>query len=118
MKSAITIFVLCNLVIHVYSNCGRRLVNHEALIVDGTESKEGFWPWHASIFHIDLYWNTKYKCGGTLINSYAILTAAHCVYENGRPIAPYRVLVQLGRNNLKTSGPNSQELEVCFIQGE
>ncbi len=93
-------------------NCGRRLVNHEALIVNGYESKEGDWPWHASILHIDTNLNIQYKCGGTLLNSIAILTAAHCVYENGRPLVPDRVLIQLGRHNLKLAGVHSQEIEV------
>lgn len=94
--------------------CGRRLVNHEALIVNGYESKEGDWPWHASILHIDIDLNIQYKCGGTLLNSNSILTAAHCVFENSRPLVPDRVLIQLGRNNLKISGPHSQEIEVIL----
>lgn len=95
--------------------CGRRLVDHEALIVNGYESKEGDWPWHASILHIEINLNIQYKCGGTLLNSNSILTAAHCVYENSRPIVPDRVLIQLGRNNLKISGPHTQEIEVSLV---
>ncbi|XP_037025151.1 uncharacterized protein LOC119066670 [Bradysia coprophila] len=118
---AIAILVLCNYEIKVHGHkiksvtCGRRLLKHEALIVDGSASKEGFWPWHASILHIDVNVNINYKCGGTLLNSNAIVTAAHCVHENGQPIVPSRVLIQLGRNNLKVSGPNSQEFEAFKI---
>lgn len=98
-------------------NCGRRLVNHEALIVNGYESKEGDWPWHASILHIDIDANVniQFKCGGTLLNSNSILTAAHCVYENDRPLVPDRVLIQLGRHNLKLAGTHSQEIEVIAV---
>lgn len=92
--------------------CGRRLVKHEALIVHGNESKEGDWPWHASILHVEINQNIEFKCGGTLLNSNSILTAAHCIYENGRPIVPDRVIVQLGRFNLKISSPFGQEVEV------
>lgn len=92
--------------------CGKRLVNHESLIVNGYKSREGDWPWHASILHIDLSLNIQYKCGGTLLNDNSILTAAHCVYENSRPLVPDRILIQLGRHNLKVSGPYSQEIEV------
>lgn len=96
----------------VHFNCGRRLVNHEALIVNGYESKEGDWPWHASILHIDANLNIQYKCAGTLLDSNSILTAAHCVYENDRPLVPDRVLIHLGRHNLKLAGTYSQEIEV------
>lgn len=92
--------------------CGKRLVNHEALIVNGYKTKEGDWPWHASILHIEINQNIQYKCGGTLLNSNSIVTAGHCVYENGRPLVPDRILIQLGRNNLKISGAHSQEIEV------
>lgn len=96
--------------------CGRRLVDHTALIVNGYNSNEGDWPWHATIFHIQIDQNVKYMCGGTLLNSNSILTAAHCVYENGRPLVPDRVLVQLGRHNLKISGTHTQEIEVIALQ--
>ncbi|XP_037031091.1 limulus clotting factor C-like isoform X2 [Bradysia coprophila] len=95
--------------------CGRRLVNHEALIVNGHTSKEGDWPWHTGILHIEINRNIEYKCGGTLLNTDSVLTAAHCVYENDRPIVPDRVLAQLGRHNLKISGTHSQDIEVYQI---
>lgn len=114
-KKSLTIILLTNLQIKVQSEkftCGRRLINHEALIVNGYASKEGDWPWHTAILHIGINQNIEYKCGGTLLNSHSVLTAAHCVYENDRPIVPDRVLVQLARNNLKVSGTHSQDIEV------
>lgn len=119
-RISIAIIILSNFRINIHGDtsetvaCGRRLVNHEALIVNGYKSKEGDWPWHASILHIEINQNIQYKCGGTLLNSNSILTAAHCVYENGRPIVADRVLVQLGRHNIKISGPYSQEIEVIM----
>lgn len=112
MKLAISIFVLFNYGIQVQSNCGSRLVKHQGLIVGGNEAKEGFWPWHVNIMHIVSDWNINYKCGGTLLNSNAILTAAHCVHENGQLITPYRVIIQMGQNNIISPGPNSQSSKV------
>lgn len=118
----IVICVLCNYgveaLINAYSNkippvsCGKRLVKHTPLIVDGHESQDGVWPWHASVFHVRLDWDIDYKCGGTLVSSNAILTASHCVYENGEPLIPERIVIQLGRSNLKTFGLNSKEFKV------
>lgn len=116
----IAILILCGFRIKVYgceaAACGRRLVAHQPLIVDGVKVKDGDYPWHVSLLHIDASLDIHYKCGATLLNSNAILTAAHCVFENGQPIVPYRVLVQLGRNNLKIAGPNSQDYEVIVAE--
>lgn len=108
-----TIIILINFQIKEYaqesikSTCGKRLVHHNALVVNGFSTKEGDWPWHAAIFHLSSD-NFKYKCGGTLLNSNTILTAAHCVFENNRQIISERVTVQLGTHNLQVFGTNTQ----------
>lgn len=118
LKTSLAIILLCKYQIKAQGDesetfsCGKRLVNHEALILNGQTSKEGDWPWHTGILHIQSNLNIEYKCGGTLINSQSVLTAAHCVYENSRPIVPDRVLIQLGRQNLKISATHSQDIEV------
>lgn len=88
--------------------CGKRIVQHQQLITNGFPSKEGDWPWHSAVYHTEDL-QQSYKCGGTLITSNAVLTAAHCVYEGGRALVPDRVIVQLGKHNLQLSGPNMQE---------
>lgn len=55
------------------AKCGKRLVNHEALITNGYPSKEGDWPWHAAVFHLQQL-QQSYKCGGSLINAKTVLT--------------------------------------------
>lgn len=122
MKSKQTIIViicLINVQINGYkeekakSSCGKRLVNHNALVTHGTTSQEGDWPWHAAIFHYKKK-DVAYRCGGTVLNTNSILTAAHCVYENNQLIIPERVIVQLGKYDLKLSGPFTQEFEVIY----
>ena len=93
--------------------CGRRLINHQGLITSGFPTQPGAWPWHAAVYH-RINREIKYQCGGTLINKKIVLTAAHCVTEYGRVIIPERILVQLGKHNLKISDPNTQELEVIY----
>lgn len=115
----IVIVILFNVEIEGYdqesvkSTCGRRLVNHNALITYGQKSKEGDWPWHAAIFHYQKS-DIAYRCGGTVLNSNSILTAAHCMYEHNQLIIPERIIVQLGKYDLKFSGPNTQEFEVII----
>lgn len=77
-------------------------------IVGGTNASIGEFPWFALIGYegdsIEDYGDdTSYRfgCGGSLINSRYVLTAAHCIpsIESGLEI----VLVRLGEHNLDTA---------------
>jgi secreted trypsin-like serine protease len=60
------------------SNCGRRLsqILSGVRIVGGTPATAGDWGWQ-----IILYRSNTFICGGSLINSQWVVTAAHCVYQ-------------------------------------
>lgn len=94
------------------STCGRREIHYEALITNGLQSRKGEWPWHAAIYHVSIN-DLKYKCGGSVLNSNSILTAAHCMFENNRLIIPDRVFVQLGKFRLLDSG--TQDFDVIRV---
>jgi enterokinase len=44
-------------------------------VVGGVEAKKGDWPWQVA-----MNYNGGFTCGGSVLNSEWIITAAHCVY--------------------------------------
>ncbi|XP_052891107.1 serine protease 27-like [Anopheles moucheti] len=109
---AIALALLCLLLTVQLSStqrCGKRKVVN-FLIVNGKESKDGYWPWHAAIFHHN-YLTSVYACGGTILSQNAVLTAAHCVMTTNGIIARKRVIVQVGRNRLGVATKRVEEHE-------
>jgi secreted trypsin-like serine protease len=66
-------------------------------IVGGEDSVEGKWPWVVSV-------NAGgFVCGGSLINSNTVLTAAHCLFNSGTPILSSAVTVKVGEYDKKST---------------
>ncbi|XP_069057946.1 transmembrane protease serine 3-like [Pleurodeles waltl] len=59
------------------TDCGRRLAVGQR-IIGGSPSSEGSWPWQVS-----LHWEGQHICGGSIISSQWVLTAAHCFVLSG-----------------------------------
>ncbi|XP_051895912.1 transmembrane protease serine 5-like isoform X2 [Pristis pectinata] len=56
------------------SACGEK---HDfSMIVGGQEATQGSWPWQ-----VTLYYNYKHTCGGSILDQYWLITAAHCVHR-------------------------------------
>ncbi|XP_075784860.1 serine protease 27-like [Pelodiscus sinensis] len=84
--------------------CGRRHVSLTR-IVEGNDTKEGEFPWQASV-----QWKGVHMCGASLINQEWLITAAHCFYQL-RNLTQYRVV--LGILQLQNPGPHSR---ACPVQ--
>ncbi|XP_028266460.1 chymotrypsin-like elastase family member 2A [Parambassis ranga] len=69
-------------------------------VVAGQDARPHSWPWQISL-QSDSSGRWRHVCGGILISSHWVLSAAHCI--NNR----YNYRVELGRHNLKTSEEGS-----------
>lgn len=78
----------------------QRILEHEGKftprIVGGIEARVGAYPWAVALAYYDANGELKNYCGGSLIGSRWILTAAHC------EVLATDVIV-VGRHDLKTS---------------
>nr|AAI07994.1 Zgc:123217 [Danio rerio] len=72
-------------------------------IVGGTDAPAGSWPWQVSI-----HYNNRHICGGTLIHSQWVMTAAHCIINTNINVWT----LYLGRQTQSTSVANPNEVKV------
>jgi len=51
-------------------------------VVGGTAVRQGAWPWVVALGYTNPQGGYSYLCGGALISSQHVVTAAHCVNGN------------------------------------
>ncbi|XP_073964314.1 clotting factor C-like [Choristoneura fumiferana] len=77
-------------------DCGTPTPIANRLIINGKRTKHGELPWHAGVYDMTF---TPYKqiCGGSLISTRVIISAAHCFWKTERQEAASTYAVALGK---------------------
>lgn len=89
-----------------FNQCGVPSIqtsNAISLIINGKPAKKGQFPWLAAYYHNGNREN-GFICGGSLVSSRAVITAAHCV-QNKQDIAKQaaEAFFHIGKYNIKSS---------------
>ena len=90
-----TIFMLCIFIWCFWRStetCGTQHISRVRRVISGTSAQAGRWPWQAEIYT----WHNSHLCGGALISSKWILSAAHCYSQRSLPDATNKYYVVLG----------------------
>lgn len=75
-------------------------------IVGGNTAEADRWPWQVGLLQANISSNFSAQfCGGTLVDEFFVVTAAHCITENNGSVTPKaRVRVLTGTQSLTTGG--------------
>lgn len=94
--------------------------SYVGFVIRGNHVNRGEFPFLVALVNVPDF---KFFCGGSLITSKHVLTAAHCVHQKGeaQPTPAENIDVLLGRHNITLSSEVSSEavrVETIFVHSE
>ena len=97
------------------SDCRCEGVNRVEIIVTGNVTEKNEYPWQVGITH---YYKTKPWCGGSILSSRTILTAAHCMEVKGDDGVVVEevaedLTVLVGEHDWSVQGDGEKRMSVC-----
>uniref|UniRef100_A0A4W4GLK5 Peptidase S1 domain-containing protein n=1 Tax=Electrophorus electricus TaxID=8005 RepID=A0A4W4GLK5_ELEEL len=96
----------CSRTVYVCVDCGE--VVSEDRVIGGAETAVELWPWQASV-----QWYRQHVCGGALISTRWVISAAHCFAGRTQELGAWRVV--LGQTYMTSYGGIS--MEAIIIHG-
>ena len=81
--------------------CGAKRVHHtwSPQIVAGAYAKLGEWPWQVQLGYSDNTESIPHLCGGSILDHYWIVTAAHCLKRELQEKPPANFNVTVGKHS-------------------
>ena len=95
-------------------NCTCGEANRATRIINGTETEVHEYPWQVGIIILSKY----PSCGGAIISSQHILTAAHCTYFFRIPLNATYIRVSVGEHNIADSDVDIRNLSKVTVHPE
>uniref|UniRef100_A0A8D0U1K6 Acrosin n=1 Tax=Sus scrofa TaxID=9823 RepID=A0A8D0U1K6_PIG len=85
-------------------------------VVGGMSAEPGAWPWMVSL-QIFMYHNNRryHTCGGILLNSHWVLTAAHC-FKNKKKVTDWRLIFGANEVVWGSNKPVKPPLQERFVE--
>ncbi|KAK6621253.1 hypothetical protein RUM43_011559 [Polyplax serrata] len=102
--------------------CGTPSIQPSPLITHGQLTSRGQWPWHVALYK-NVGTDLTFFCGGSLINSKYVLTAAHCVTKTytTKPLDENTLVVYLGKYHLKLwseGGVQNRQVSKIYVHSK
>lgn len=89
-------------------DCGK-VVYSTGYVIGGKGTERGQWPFLVALINLE---TNKFMCGGNLITTKHVLTAAHCIQNKNKPtaITPEELSLLIGRHNLASSAERGAQV--------